>query len=105
MVAHLLLLVAVYLLIWQFGEPVGIPDKIENLPAFMKSRIFIHLSLTFLIAAYLTLILDLIIRYGNQTPKPNSDKERLLLEKIGFGPSDTPLLSCWSILERTAENE
>jgi len=96
-VAYLLLFVSTYLLIWQFAEPLGIPDTIETMPAFAKSRIFLHLTLTFLIAPYLTLILDLIIRFqdSQNTIFPNHRKG--LLERIGFGSTDTPILSCWHV--------
>lgn len=57
LVAHLIILGVTYLGIWQAAEPLGIPDRIESFPDFAKTRIFIHLVLTVLIAAYLTIFL------------------------------------------------
>lgn len=61
-VAYVLVLISIYFLIWQFAEPLSIPDNFESLPEFAKSRIFIHIILTFLIGSHIVLILDLVIR-------------------------------------------
>jgi hypothetical protein len=70
-VAHFIILCLTYLLIWQFAEPLGIPDTIDNLPAFVKLRAFFHVTLTLLIGAYITLILELVIRKKKANPEPN----------------------------------
>ena len=67
LIAYILIIVTTYLAIWQFAEPLGIPDSIDNFPYFVKTRVFLHLSLTLLIAAHITLILDLVIRYRNES--------------------------------------
>ncbi|MCA9925230.1 MAG: hypothetical protein KC421_22810 [Anaerolineales bacterium] len=61
-VAHFLILVTVFLLIWQFAEPLGIPDNISRLPSFATSRVFLHLLFTLIIGSYITLALDLMLR-------------------------------------------
>lgn len=59
-IAHFLLLISIYFAIWKLIEPLNI----EKVPNFTGSRVFYHLILTLLIAAYLTLILDLLVRYS-----------------------------------------
>ncbi len=102
-VAYLLLFAGVYLLIWQFAEPMGIPDSIENLPSFTKSRIFIHLVLTFLITPHIALVLDLMIRFRNfqglGAVEQGVSQEKKLLERIGYDSKDTLAESCWNISE------
>jgi hypothetical protein len=99
-IAYLLLLIGAYLTIWQFIEPLGIPDNLGEVSAFIKTRVFYHLNLTLLFAAHVTLILDLILRYKERAGKDKQD-EKMLLEKIGFGDSDTPIESCWKFSERS----
>ncbi|MBV6450876.1 MAG: hypothetical protein MHPDNHAH_01603 [Anaerolineales bacterium] len=65
LVAYLIVSVTSYLAIWQLAEPLGLPDKIENFPSFVSSRIFIHLALTIIVAAYITLFLDVWLRYNH----------------------------------------
>lgn len=108
-VAYLLLLIGIYLLIWQLAEPLGIPDTIETLPPFTKSRIFLHLVLTFLVAPHIALVLDLITRFRSfQNPiftDQGDGQGKRLLERIGFDLKDTPASSCWSISETENLNE
>jgi len=61
-VAYLILASGLYFVIWQFAEPLGIPNRVEILPELIKSRVFIHLTLTLVLAAYITLLLDLYVR-------------------------------------------
>ncbi len=61
-VAHIIVLSIVYVVIWQIAEPLGIPDDFANLPELSKTRGFFHLVLTIIIGAYITLILDLLLR-------------------------------------------
>jgi hypothetical protein len=100
-VAYLLLLISSYFTIWQFAEPLAIPDTLEELPTFTKTRIFFHLNLTLLVTAHLTLILILLIRYKEQVSPQSTQNEKLLLEKIGLGVSDTSIEKCWRFSEGT----
>ncbi|MGA9770305.1 MAG: hypothetical protein WBV94_14800 [Blastocatellia bacterium] len=104
-VAHFIVLISTYLLIWEFAEPIGIPDTIDHLPSFTKTRIFFHMVLTLLIAAYLTLILDLLIRFKKEISLQNPDAGKYLLEKIGFGTNHTSIESCWKISENEIPTE
>jgi hypothetical protein len=61
-VSHFLLFGGVYLAIWAIVEPLGVADNFEKPPDFARFRIFYHLILTVIIAAYITLILDLYFR-------------------------------------------
>ena len=65
-IAHLFIIVTVFLVIWNFAEPVGIPDNIEQFPSVFNTRIFLHVVLTLLISAYITLFLDLQLRRANE---------------------------------------
>lgn len=98
-VAYLLLLIGSYLTIWQVIEPLGLPDNFGEVSEIINTRVFYHLNLTLLFAAHVTLILNLILRYKEQTRRDTPD-EKMLLERIGFGNSDTLIESCWKFSER-----
>lgn len=68
--AYFIILLGTYLALWQLTEPLGLPENITELPVFMRSRIFIHLVLTPLIAAHVTLLLFLIIRLRTRKYQP-----------------------------------
>jgi hypothetical protein len=61
-VAYLLVLVSAYLVIWQLIEPLNIPESLKALSDLATSRIFIHVILSLLVGAHLTLILDIVLR-------------------------------------------
>jgi hypothetical protein len=61
-IANFVAFIGIYLLLWQFAEPLGIPDNIENWPGFMRTRGFLHITLSVLLSAYVTILLDLKLR-------------------------------------------
>jgi hypoxanthine phosphoribosyltransferase len=80
---------AMYGLLWTIVAPLGIPNTIENPPSVMKSRAFFHVLLTLLAGAYVTLLIDLILRrknwsrmHGTHDPTLPVGKEGLSLDDI-----------------------
>lgn len=83
--AYVLVLVAVYIGIWAFIEPVGIPERAMidylagahaklallhvNLQWIANWRIFYHLILTLIITAHITLFFEWIFRRGRWAKK------------------------------------
>ncbi len=64
-VAYGIVAALVYLSIWALIEPAGIPESIDQLPLVIKSRFFLHIILTLIISAYITLFLELGLRRAN----------------------------------------
>jgi hypothetical protein len=66
LIAYGSILGAVYFSIWQLAEPLGIPDKLDDLPDFMKRRAFYHVLLVLLVAPYVFLALNFIVKKRNK---------------------------------------
>src|SRR5688572_25414569 len=61
-VAYFTVFMASYLAVWALIEPLNIPDTIDNFPSFAHSRVFLHLIIAFIVAAYITLALNVYFR-------------------------------------------
>lgn len=63
-VAYLLISVLSFLIIWAFLEPAGVPNEFtpESLPSFLLQRIFLHIYLSLLVGAFITMLIELFIR-------------------------------------------
>lgn len=73
-IAHFLILGIVFTFLWQLAEPLGLYDNLNNISAPASSRAFLHINLTLIFGAYLTLALDLFLRW-------KADKEKTLQER------------------------
>ena len=64
LVAQAILFLAVFLALWQFLEPMGVPDTLSRPDCGFpfNKRIFWHLFLTLAVAPILTSILDAVVR-------------------------------------------
>ena len=62
-------------LIWTFGNPLGISGQVTELPEILKYRFFYHIIITLIIAAHITLFLDLYFRKKHLFKKiePNNE--------------------------------
>lgn len=78
-IAHLIILAVTYLGIWQVTEPLGFPDTFSTLPTLARIRGFFHVILTLLIAAYITLALDLFLRRKRWASARNLDYGWLII--------------------------
>ncbi|MEP7338574.1 MAG: hypothetical protein ABI977_12620 [Acidobacteriota bacterium] len=61
-VAWSLVFISVYLAIWAFIEPLGIPDVLSTELGFAKSRVFYHILSSLVASAYITLTLEVYLR-------------------------------------------
>jgi len=80
-VAYFIVLVASYFAIWGIIEPLNIPGKIENFPSFVNSRVFLHLTIALIVAAYITLALDIWLR-RNQWANMSANSEVISAESL-----------------------
>lgn len=71
-VAYGIVLVASYLTIWQLAEPIGIPDTMDTVPGWVKTRFFFHVVAAVVIGAHATLILDILIRRSDESRQSTS---------------------------------
>jgi len=63
--AYIISVILSYLTIWGFIEPLDIPENLKSLtsiPHFITQRWFVHIASSFVIGAFLTLILDFAFR-------------------------------------------
>lgn len=81
-VAYIIIFITSYLAIWQLAEPLGIPDRVENFPAFIFSRVFVHLLATFIVSAYITLALDFWFRYTLSIKIKNGSTESKKIQQL-----------------------
>ncbi len=98
-IAYLIILVGTYLGIWQFSEPIGIPENIDTLPNWIRNlmgyRIFFHLTLTVLIGSHITLVLDLFLRRDILQALNSSSDKKLKCEDYGIeilSPSNSQVI-------------
>ena len=76
-VAHFLILGIVFTFLWQLAEPLGLYDNLNNISAAANSQALFHIILTLIFGAYLTLALDLFLRWkaDRDTPVQNSQND------------------------------
>ena len=109
-IAYLIVFVTIYLAIWQLAEPLGVPDEIEKFPQFVSSRVFIHLLITFVIAAYVTLFLDIGLRriyWQEMNPHlfglSNTQRVFRILQRLYFLQEDITI-GKWRLVYTVDEN-
>ena len=61
-VCYPILICFFYLVIWAAIEPLGIPDKLAELPWILQHRAFYHVLIAVFLASHMTLLLDLLAR-------------------------------------------
>jgi hypothetical protein len=62
LVAYGFALVVAYGVIWSIAEPLDLYEGLQSLPTILSNRAFVQFGLTLLLAAYITLVLELIVR-------------------------------------------
>ena len=78
-IAYLFVFASIFVLILSIIEAASIPSTLQDLPSFVKSRLFIHLVLTSLISPYVILGLEVIRRIASSSTQTQDNKTRATL--------------------------